>query len=78
MSEDERALARARDTGNERQHADGNVDRDVLEIVVARVLDPRFSSRLSHVAFDWQRLLQVFRCQRVDVHEVGIAAFEHS
>jgi hypothetical protein len=57
---------------------DGNVDCDVLEIVVARVLDPQFSSRLSHVAFDWQRLLQVFRCQRVGVHEVGVAAFEHS
>ena len=51
---------------------------NVLEIVDARVLDPQFSSRLSHVAFDWQRLLQVFRCQRVGVHEVGIAAFEHS
>jgi hypothetical protein len=34
--------------------------------------------RLSHVAFDWGRLLQVFRCQRVGVHEVGIAAFEYS
>src|SRR5688572_23360755 len=74
---DERALARAGDAGNQRQHTGRDVDGDVLEVVVARVLDAQPSRRLAHVTFDRQRLLEVRGRQRAGANEIAIAPFEH-
>ena len=75
---DERALARAGDAGDHRQHAGRDVDADVLQVVVARVLD-RAAVPLgcAHVTLDRQRLLEVRGRQRVGTQQVAIAALEH-
>ncbi len=74
---DERALPRAGHTRDEREHAFRDIDRDVLEVVVARVLDAQRALARSHVALDRQGLLQVLRRQRVRPREILIAALEH-
>src|SRR6185503_11187402 len=74
---DERALAGAGDASNQRQHTGRDVDADVLEVVVARVLDAQHSFWLAYVTLDRQRLLEVRGRQRVRTDEVAIAALEH-
>ena len=61
---DQRALARARHAGDDDQHAERDVDVDVLQVVRVGAADLQRSRRLAHVSF---RAARSSRCRPVRV-----------
>src|SRR5699024_6635515 len=72
---DERALARPRDTGHDRQHTERDIDIDMLQVVQRRIPDRQRLLWLAHLILQGHPMVEVLPGKRAGRSETGEVTF---